>query len=174
MIWSRPATSANAPQELVGRYRVRARSGTHLGQAPVDLGEDVGRNVVVVERALDRADQLAPGLGVKPEHLLQERAVDQLRILAATPNTRLDGWSEHTSTIGVMVDRSLLEQVLRLPDDERLKLADVLRESVAYRDPELTDEVRATLDDAERDAEENPLDERPWSQARGELFPHLA
>ena len=73
-----------------------------------------------------------------------------------------------------MVDKSLLEQVLRLPDDERLELADVLRESVAYRDPELTDEVRAILDDSRRDAEENPHDERPWFQARGELFPHLA
>lgn len=82
--------------------------------------------------------------------------------------------SEKTTTIGFMVDKALLEQVLRLPDDERLELADTLRESVAYHDPELTDEVRSLLDEIQRDAEQHPQNERPWSQARGELFPHLA
>jgi hypothetical protein len=79
----------------------------------------------------------------------------------------------NTSTIAVMVDESLLAQALRLPESERLELADVLRESVAHRDPELTDEVRSILEAAQRDAEENPHDERRWSQARGKLFPHL-
>lgn len=72
------------------------------------------------------------------------------------------------------MDKALLEQALQLPDDERLELADALRESVDFRDPELTDDVRALLDDGQHDAEKNPHDERPWSQARSELFPHLS
>lgn len=81
---------------------------------------------------------------------------------------------ENTPTIGSMVDKMLLEQALRLSDDERLEPAGALRNSVAHRDPEMTDEVRAILDDAQRDAEQNPSDERSWSVARRELFPHLA
>lgn len=72
-----------------------------------------------------------------------------------------------------MVDRTLLAQALKLSDSERLELADALRESIAYRDPELTDEVRAVLADAERDVKVNPESERPWSASRRELFPHL-
>lgn len=63
---------------------------------------------------------------------------------------------------------------MRLPEGERLELADALRESVFHRQPELTDEVRAILDQAQRDLVNNPQDERPWSEARGELFQHLA
>ncbi|MBX3092988.1 MAG: addiction module protein [Cryobacterium sp.] len=73
-----------------------------------------------------------------------------------------------------MVDRTLLEQAMKLPDSERLELADALRESIAYRDPELNDEVRAVLADAEQDVSDNPAHERAWSRARRELFPHLA
>lgn len=72
-----------------------------------------------------------------------------------------------------MVDKALLEQALQLPESDRLELADALHASVIGRDPELTDEVRMILDEAERDAQRNPGDERPWSQARGDLFPHL-
>lgn len=76
-------------------------------------------------------------------------------------------------TIGAMVDRTLLEQALELPDSEKLALADALRESIVFHDTELTDEVRTALDHAEQDVEDNPAHERTWSEARRTLFPHL-
>lgn len=65
-----------------------------------------------------------------------------------------------------MVDKGLLEQALQLPSDERLELADALRASVDWRDPELTDEVRVLLEAAAHDARVSPGDERPWADAR--------
>lgn len=73
-----------------------------------------------------------------------------------------------------MVDPTLLELALKLPHSERLELADALLKSIAGRDPELTEAVRAQLADAGSDVAVNPTDERSWSEVRRELFPHLA
>ncbi|GAB2527584.1 hypothetical protein GCM10027064_25700 [Microbacterium petrolearium] len=71
------------------------------------------------------------------------------------------------------MEKSLLEQALRLPREEQLELADALWESASYRDPELTDEVRELLDERLRDMRDNPGAESTWPEARDRLYARL-
>lgn len=72
-----------------------------------------------------------------------------------------------------MVDKALLDQVMRLPAEERLELADALWASAADHDPVLTDEWRTLLDEAQDDAEAHPERLIPWDRVRTELFARL-
>ncbi len=76
----------------------------------------------------------------------------------------------HAPRIVCMGRETLLDQALRLPQNERLALADALVASAREPDPELTDEIRAMLDQAEHDAREHPERLVPWADVREQLL----
>jgi putative addiction module component (TIGR02574 family) len=66
-----------------------------------------------------------------------------------------------------------LEEVLRLPIDERIRIVDAIWDSIA-ENPEtldLSDEQRAELDRRLEDLERNPDAGSPWSEVRDRLWP---
>lgn len=64
-----------------------------------------------------------------------------------------------------LVDQAILDQAMRLPEDEHLELADTLRQSVDHTDPELTPGVRAILERVEREAELRISEDRTGEEA---------
>jgi len=68
----------------------------------------------------------------------------------------------------------LLAEALQLPVEERLSLAEAIRDSLpegSYSD-ELTDEMKAELDRRLADMEENPGDEYTWKEVGERLRRH--
>lgn len=68
-----------------------------------------------------------------------------------------------------MVESSLLEQVLRLPPEDRQELMYELADSLANEEP-LSPEMRALLDERLADVAARPDAHRPWDEVRQELF----
>jgi len=62
-----------------------------------------------------------------------------------------------------VISPSLLDEVRRLPFDDRLELADALADSIAADARIVTPEVKQMLDEAITDMEEHPDDAVPLS-----------
>lgn len=68
-----------------------------------------------------------------------------------------------------MVESALLEQVLRLPAEDRQELIYELADSLANEEP-LSPEMRVLLDERLADVAARPGAHRPWNEVRQELF----
>lgn len=70
-----------------------------------------------------------------------------------------------------MVAQNLIDNLLALPADERLELAEKLWDSLrdTVQAMPLTDEQKAMLDERLLDMEQHPDDEIPWEQVEADL-----
>lgn len=68
-----------------------------------------------------------------------------------------------------------VDELLKLPAEERLEIAQVLWESVGPEDEirflSIPDWQRQLLDERLEDLDENPGDEQPWEEVKAELWP---
>lgn len=71
--------------------------------------------------------------------------------------------------------RTDVEQLLNLPAEERLEIAQILWESVEPEDEvhyvAIPDWQRQVLKERLDDLERNPADEQPWEDVRAEIWP---
>lgn len=68
-----------------------------------------------------------------------------------------------------MVELSLLEQVLRLPAQDRIDLLDEISDSLEAESDLLTPELVALADSRLADLKTNPADWRAWDEVVSEL-----
>lgn len=68
-----------------------------------------------------------------------------------------------------MIDAALISRVKNLSVAERIELIGAVWDSLSPSDVPVTDEDRALLDARLADLENNPGDQRPWSEVQARL-----
>ena len=68
-----------------------------------------------------------------------------------------------------MIDKSIVEQIVRLKPAERLELIELVWDSLSPDDLPLTDADRSLLDARLADMESNPADQSSWDDVKSRL-----
>jgi putative addiction module component (TIGR02574 family) len=68
------------------------------------------------------------------------------------------------------MNKALLKELMELPPEERLQLAEDLWDSVAAEEPPLTDEQKRELDRRWEEHQKNPERGSPWEEVRARLW----